>query len=66
MKVLQGKIKLTPSWYLGILMFCYSVNVSDNCLSSEILESLENITTDFTLLEIVGGLGTVTKFFQRN
>jgi len=66
MKVLQGKIKLTPSWYLGILMFCYSVNVSDNCLSSEILESLENITTDFTLLEIEGGLGTVTKFFQRN
>jgi len=27
-----------------------------NCLSSEMLESLENVTTDFTLLAILGDL----------
>jgi hypothetical protein len=64
--VLQGKIKLTLSCYLGILMFFYSIHVSDKCLSDEILESLENVTTDFTLLAIVGVPGNVKKFFQRN
>lgn len=64
--MLQGKIKLTLSRYLGILMFCYSINISHKCLSAEILESLENVTTDFTLLAIVGGSGNVKKFFQRN
>jgi len=62
--MLQGKINLTLSWYLGILMFCYSVKVSDKCLSSEVLESLENVTTDFTLLAIVGGLGTSGSSFK--
>jgi len=63
--VLQGKIKLTLLWYLGILMFCYPVKVCDNCLSSKILEPLENITTDFTLLAIVAGLGTSRSSFKK-